>query len=99
MTKNNWTYLITKINASVLIKQKESKSLIDSLVSVSRKITYSDTSYYIVNKYLRNSNILGMPNNYERFKTQKFIKDAIPIPNFFEIDDFDENTYNLLKKS
>jgi hypothetical protein len=69
------------------------------LISVSRKITYSDTSYYIVNKYLRDSTVLSLTENYDRFKTQTENKSAVPIPNFYDLTDFNESSYNLLNRS
>ena len=53
-------YLSIYSPSQLIVKQKESKSIIDSLISVFRKIIYLDTSYYIVNKYLRDSNILSI---------------------------------------
>jgi hypothetical protein len=94
-----YTYLSEYSPSQFIVKQKESKSKIDSLISVSRKIVYSDTSYYIVNKYLRDSNILSITNNYKQFKTQIEHQGAIPIPNFYDVNDFDDNSYNLLNKS
>lgn len=95
----HYTYLSKFSPSQLILKQKESKLIIDSLISVSRKIIYSDTSYYIVNKYLRDSNILSITKNYEQFKTQTDYKAAVPIPNFYTISDFDENSYNLLNNS
>lgn len=94
-----YTYLSKYSPSQFIVKQKESKAKIDSLISVSRKIRYSDTSYYIVNKYLRDSNILSITKSYKQYKTQIEHKGAIPIPNFYNASDFDENSYNLLNKS
>jgi hypothetical protein len=94
----HYTYLSKYSPSQLIVKQKESKAIIDSLISVTRKITYSDTSYYIVNKYLRDSNILSITKNYEQFKTQIEHKGAVPIPNFYTVKDFDENSYSLLNK-
>lgn len=94
-----YNYLSKFSPSQLIVKQEESKSMIDSLISVSRKITYSDTSYYIVNKYLRDSNILSITKSYKQYKTQIEHKGAIPIPNFYNAIDFDENSYNLLNKS
>lgn len=95
----DYTYLSEYSPSQFIVKQEESKSKIDSLISVSRKIIYSDTSYYIVNKYLRDSNILSITNNYKQFKTQTEHQGAVPLPNFYGVIDFDENSYNLLNTS
>lgn len=95
----NYTYLSRFSPSQLIVKQKESKSRIDSLISNSRKIVYSDTSYYIVNKYVRDSNILSITNNYGQFKTQIEHQRAVPIPNFYKLSDFDEKSYNLLNRS
>ncbi|MEZ7500156.1 hypothetical protein QO200_15585 [Flavobacterium sp. Arc3] len=95
----HYNYLSKYSPSLLIVKQKESQSIIDSLISVSRKIIYSDTSYYIVNKYLKDSNILNITKNYEQFQTQIKHKSAVPIPNFYTLSDFDENSYNLLNKS
>lgn len=52
------------------LKQKESDAKIDSLISGSTRIFYSETSYYIVNPHLRKDNHLSMPQSYDSFKTQ-----------------------------
>ncbi|WP_091434529.1 hypothetical protein [Flavobacterium degerlachei] len=96
---SQYTYLSKYSASQLIVKQKESKAKIDSLISVSRKIIYSDTSYYIVNKYLRDSNILSITNNYKQFKTQIEHQGAVPLPNFYDVSDFDENSYNLLNRS
>lgn len=95
----HYTYSSKYAPSQLIIKQNESKSTIDSLIEVAKKITYSDTSYYIVNKYLRDSNILSSVANYNQFKTQEYHPGAIPIPNFYQLSDFDEDSYNLLNKS
>ncbi|UQD55211.1 hypothetical protein [Flavobacterium sp. K5-23] len=95
----HYTYLSKYSPSQFIVKQKESKVKIDSLISVARKLTYSDTSYYIVNKYLRDSNILSITKNYAQFKTQVVRQGAVPIPNFYGVIDFDENSYNLLNKT
>jgi hypothetical protein len=95
----NHTYLSRYSPSQLIVKQKESKAKIDSLMAIAKKITYSDTSYYIVNKYLRDSNILSITKNYEQYKTQIEHKGAIPIPNFYKLSDFDDNSYNLLNNS
>jgi len=96
---SQYTYLSKYSPSQLIVKQKESKAKIDSLISVSIKIIYSDTSYYIVNKYLRDSNILSITNNYKQFKTQIEHQGAVPIPNFYDVNDFDGKSYNLLNKS
>jgi len=96
---SHYTYVSKYSPSQLIVKQKESKAIIDSLISVARKITYSDTSYYIVNKHLRDSNILSITKNYEQFKTQIEHKGAVPIPNFYNVSDFDKNSYSLLNKS
>ena len=92
-------YLSIYSPSQLIVRQKESKSMIDSLISVSRKIKYSDSSYYIVNKYLRDSNILSITKNHEKFKAQIEHQSAVPIPNFYKVIDFDGDRYNLLNKS
>ncbi len=93
------SYLSIYSPLQLFIEQKESKSTIDSLISISNKIIYSDTAFYIVNKYLRTSNTLSMPKEYSQFNAQKFIPNAVPIPNFYDMDDFSEKTFHFLKRS
>ena len=81
------------------IKQSETTTTIDSLISISNLIPHSDTSYYVVNKHLRTDNLLGMPQNYDKYEIQKFVKGAVPIPNFLDSQDFKEENPHLLKDS
>ena len=81
------------------IKQTESDTTIDSLISDSSKIPYSDSSFYIVNKHLRKDNTLSMPQSYDSFEAQDFEKNAVPIPNFYKSSDFKEENYHYLNDS
>jgi len=83
----------------ILIEQKESDKTIDSLISTSKRIKYSAKSFYIVNKYLRDKNTLSIPYHHSQYKVQTFIPDAVPLPNFYKVEAFDENTYDYLKQS
>ena len=78
----------------LIIEQKEDKKQINHLKSISKLIDKSDTTFYIVNKFLRNNN-MSKVNRYKN-KIQPFKSTAIPIPNFCDLDDFDEIAINLL---
>jgi len=78
----------------LIIEQKEDKKQINHLKSISQLIDKSDTTFYIVNKFLRNNN-MSKVNRYKN-KIQPFKSTAIPIPNFCDLDDFDETSINLL---
>jgi len=93
------TYSSISSPPQILIEQKESDKTIDSLISISKRIKYSAKSFYIVNKYLRDKNTLSIPYHHSQYKVQIFIPNAVPIPNFYEVEDFDENTYVYLKRS
>lgn len=78
----------------LIIGQKEDKKQINHLKSISKIINKSDTAFYIVNKFLRNNN-MSKVSRYKS-KVQPFKSTAIPIPNFCDLDDFDERAINLL---
>ena len=58
----------------------------------------TDSSFLIVNKYLRDENTLSLKREYSYYDTQKYVSSAIPIPNFYGIKEFSELTPHKLKK-